>query len=256
MNNYSVKSLANLAWVSIRTLHHYDEIGLLQPSQRTKSGYRLYNEQDLFKLQQILFYKELDFSLQEIWKIIEHPKFNLIEALQNHKKALKDKKSRIDTLIVTIDNTILQLKWKKMLSHEDLYKWLPKEKAESYRQEAIEKYWKEAVEKSENSLRSMDKDSFENLKNESSEIWLNLFSMKENDPKSQEVQEMIARHYKIILQFWWKKENENLGETYKWLGQLYIDDPRFTMMNDKPNPEFAVFLKDAMTYYVDNNLKS
>jgi DNA-binding transcriptional MerR regulator len=75
MDNYSVKRLSDLAGVSVRTLHLYDEIGLLKPSIRTDAGYRIYGEKELLRLQQILFYKELDFSLQEIAAILDHPEF-------------------------------------------------------------------------------------------------------------------------------------------------------------------------------------
>ena len=78
MENYSVKKLSDLAGVSVRTLHLYDEIGLLKPSVRTSAGYRLYGERELLRLQQVLFYKELDFSLQEIAAILDHPEFDVV----------------------------------------------------------------------------------------------------------------------------------------------------------------------------------
>src|SRR5688500_17485670 len=91
MERYSVKRLAALAGVSVRTLHLYDEIGLLKPSIRTEKKYRLYGRAELLRLQQILFYKEMDIPLKEIADILDDPQFDLLTALENHKKALKQK---------------------------------------------------------------------------------------------------------------------------------------------------------------------
>ena len=153
MKQYSVKQLAKLAGVSVRTLHLYDEKGLLKPFVRTEAKYRYYGEKELLKLQQILFYKELDFSLQDIGDIMNDPDFDVINALESHKTALKARQNRLSTLLQTIDKTIFHLLNKdKMLQHEDLYEGLPKEKAEAYRAEAIERWGQDTVEKSENAF--------------------------------------------------------------------------------------------------------
>ncbi len=98
-----VKEVAELIGVSIQTLHHYDQIGLLTPQETTDSGYRLYSEENLEQLQQILFFKELDFSLKEIKEIINSPSFNRREALLLQKKILIEKRNRVDKMIETID---------------------------------------------------------------------------------------------------------------------------------------------------------
>ena len=101
MIQYSVKQLAQLAGISVRTLHLYDQLGLLKPNIRTVARYRLYGEKELLRLQQILFYKELDFPLQEIGKILDDPDFDLVEALLSHKNALEIRRDRIGTLLTT-----------------------------------------------------------------------------------------------------------------------------------------------------------
>src|SRR5688500_4642553 len=106
VENYSVKTLSELAGVSVRTLHLYDKLGLLTPSVQTTAGYRLYGEKELLRLQQILFYKELDFSLQEIAVILDRPEFDLVQALENHRLRLKQKSERLTTMLNTIDKTI------------------------------------------------------------------------------------------------------------------------------------------------------
>ena len=89
MKQYGVKELSDLSGVTVRTLHHYDKIGLLKPLNRTEAGYRFYGEEELLRLQQILFYKELDFSLKEIADLLDDPDFELIQALQSHRSELE-----------------------------------------------------------------------------------------------------------------------------------------------------------------------
>src|SRR5580704_4516137 len=103
---YSVRQLAGLAGVSVRTLHVYDEMGLLKPSVRTDAGYRQYGEAELLRLQQILFYKELDLSLKQIAEILDDPGFDLVEALVGHRIALSARRDRLTTLLNTIEATI------------------------------------------------------------------------------------------------------------------------------------------------------
>ena len=106
MKNYSVKELAKLASISVRTLHYYDKIGLLKPAFRSEKGYRYYGRNELLLLQQILFYKELGFSLKDIEAIIKAADFDLTNALEKHKKALKNQLGHIKQLLKTVDNTL------------------------------------------------------------------------------------------------------------------------------------------------------
>lgn len=253
MLKYSVKKLAKLAGVSVRALHYYDQIGLLKPSERTNAKYRFYSEKELLKLQQILFYKELSFPLKGIYKILNDPDFDLKTALKSHKLTLKNKRDRIDILLNTIEKTILKLNKNTMLKDEELYEGFPKGK--EYRKEAIQKYGKGTIKRSENYLKSLGKEGFEKLKKESSEIWMTLFSLRNEDPKSQKVQDQIARHYACIRKFWGTFDSQDAqAEAYKGLGQLYVNDGRFTVVEGIEHPEFALFLSKAMAYFADHSL--
>ena len=109
MKLYTVKELSRLAGVSVRTLHHYDQIGLLKPLQRSGSaGYRRYGQKELLRLQQILFFKELDFPLPDIRRILDAPDFDPVEALRFHRKKLTERVERLKTLLRNIDNTMLK----------------------------------------------------------------------------------------------------------------------------------------------------
>lgn len=257
MKQYSVKELSKLAGVSIRTLHHYDSIGLLKPSSRTEAGYRAYGEPELLRLQQILFYKELDFPLHEIRSILDDPGFDVVSALSNHRKLLKARKLRLATLMATITKTIDHLKKENiMLQPEELYLGFSKETGQTYRRQAIEKYGIEAVETSENQLRKYSKAQLAQLKQEQETIAAALADLQAEDPESAKVQKLIAVHYKNIRKFWGTSEaKDKQAEAYEGLGQLYVNDDRFTQRDGKPQPEFALFLSKAMSHFARTFLK-
>lgn len=257
MEKYSVKQLAHLAGVSVRTLHLYDQIGLLTPSIRTEARYRFYSTNELLRLQQILFYKVLGFPLKEIVDVLDDPDFDIIKALENHKASLKEKQNNISTLIETIDKTIIQLKkGKEMLKPEELYEGFPKEKAEDYRKEAVNRYGDKSVMQSENYLRSLKREDFEKLKLSAKGIFESLFEARTQDPESKSVQELVEQHYKIIRQFWGTADSvDTQADAYAGLGDLYISDERFTMINNTPQPDFAAFLNKAMKYFAKNRLR-
>ncbi len=257
MEKYSVKALSKLAGVSARTLHYYDQIGLLKPFIRTEAKYRFYGREQLVRLQQILFYKELDFSLQEIGDILDDPEFDLLSALKNHKTALKERRQRIDTLIETINKTIhYQFKNQKtMLKPEELYDGLPKETAKAYRKEAIKKYGKQAVETSEKSLMKLTKKQIEDLKQEQKQVFSDLFALRNKGISSNQVQEAISRHYINTRQFWGTHgSSDRQLDQYLGLSRLYKADERFTMVDNLPQPEFAKFLCDAIHHFTKHEL--
>src|SRR5512140_1660461 len=126
----TVKQLAKLAGVTPRTLHHYDAIGLLKPARTGSNGYRYYDEEAVLRLQQILFYRELDMPLEDIKKIMGRPDFDVLSALQSHRSALTRQVSRLNRLIATVDQTILHLKGKADMSVDDLFKGFTDEEQE------------------------------------------------------------------------------------------------------------------------------
>jgi DNA-binding transcriptional MerR regulator len=252
--NYSVKQIARLAGVSVRTLHLYDKIGLLKPSARTQAGYRQYGEAELLRLQQILFYRELDIPLREIAEILHDLQFDLIKALSGHKQALISRRDRLNTLLKTIDKTITNIKTKTMNNAEELYEGLPKEQAAVWRKEVADKWGEDVVLRSEKGLLEMNKLDLEQLKADQKNIAQKLKSLSGNDPESDEVQEQIARHYAIIRSFWGVCDPTDLkAETYKGLAELYVADERYT--TTEGNPDYAAFMHKGMLYFADNKLK-
>lgn len=256
MKKYSAKGLAKMAGVSVRTLHYYDEIGLLKPTIRTEAKYRLYGEDELLKLQQILFFKELDFRLKEIIDILDYPDFDLMKALESHKHLLISRQKQISVMLNTIEKTVLKLKGRKMITDEELYEGFSKENVTKIRNEAIGSYGLEKVEAGENFLRKLSKGQLEGLKNDQKEIYRSLFALTDKDPEGEAVQMEISRHYRNIRKFWGTDGSSNTQwRDYIGLGELYISDDRFTMIDGKAQPEFAVFLSKAMTYFANTQLK-
>ncbi|WP_127124465.1 MerR family transcriptional regulator [Pseudoflavitalea rhizosphaerae] len=249
---YTVKKLAELAGVSVRTLHHYDQLGLLTPSARTEAGYRLYGEQELLRLQQILLYKEMDLPLPAIAGILDDPAFDLVAALQQHRAMLEERRDRAGLLLETVNKTIQKLTGgPDMITNEELYAGFPKETAEAWRSEAMERWGKDTVEQSEQALRKMSKEDIEKLREEGSNITAGLLSLMQSDVSEPEVQKLIHRHYLHILQWWGRKTDEDSLDAYRGLSNLYLMDERYTCVDGKPNLAFTAFITKAMLFYVD-----
>jgi len=118
---YTVKQVAAMSGVSVRTLHFYDETGLLRPAYHGANGYRFYEEPQLLTLQQILFYRELGFELKQIERILGRADFEKVAALQSHRRVLQKNLVRTRTLIETIDQTIQHLKETKKMKSEEMF---------------------------------------------------------------------------------------------------------------------------------------
>jgi DNA-binding transcriptional MerR regulator len=118
---YTVRQVAGLSGVSVRTLHFYDEVGLLKPAYVSANGYRYYEEPQLLALQQILFYRELGFELKEIKSILGRADFEKAAALESHRSVLEKNLARTQTLIATINKTIEHVRGTKKMSSEEMF---------------------------------------------------------------------------------------------------------------------------------------
>jgi DNA-binding transcriptional MerR regulator len=136
---YTVKKLASLSGVSVRTLHYYDEIGLLSPAFLGGNGYRYYEDEQLLRLQQILFYRELDVELKSIQSILDDPDFDHISALKSHQLRLMNELERKQQLISNIAKTIEQLKGNQKMNNEELFEGFAPEKQEEHEQYLIDR---------------------------------------------------------------------------------------------------------------------
>ena len=191
MMRYTVKQLAELAGVTNRTLHYYDEIGLLRPARYGDNGYRYYGEEAVFRLQQILFYRELGLSLGQIKTILDRPDFDLLTALEAHKRALQEKAERIKRLIDTVDLTIMHIRGEINMSTKDFYSGFDEEKQKAYAEEA-ERRWGETAAQSQRRWNSYSREEKNNFLARMHEISANLAANMDKGPESPEVQDLLS----------------------------------------------------------------
>ena len=249
----TVRQLAKLAGVSVRTLHHYDQIKLLRPSARTDAGYRLYGDADALRLQQILFYRELDFPLAEIQVILDRPGFDQIEALRDHRRMLTERAERLARLLRTVDRTIAKLTGENTmpLTDEDIYEgFSPEERAKlkGYEAEAADR-WGELAAESGRRVRQMTKAQWQAIQQEGGAVTQRMAELMGQPISAPAVQTAIARQHAWIENFY-----PCPAEMFRGLGQMYADDPRFAATYEKAKPGLAVFMRDAMMYYADHTL--
>jgi DNA-binding transcriptional MerR regulator len=247
---YTVGQLAKMAGVSVRTLHHYDQIGLLKPPARTEAGYRLYGEPELLRLQQILFFKELDMPLDEVRHILDDPGFDQVAALEGHRQALQQRMERLARLLKTIDRTIDRLTEDDMtLKDEELYEGFTTEQIERYKREAREMYDPALVAESERRVKKMSRAEWQAVKDEGEAVTTGLAALIDRAPGDAEVQRLIARHHAWIENFY-----PCSAEVYRGLGQGYVEHPEFRAFYEKVHPGLADFMAAAMNHYADQIL--
>ena|SRR5690625_568413 len=216
-----VKEVADLVGISVRTLLHYDEIGLLQP-EKTMSGYRQYADEDLEILQQILFFRELGFPLKQIKEIINRPSFDRAEALELHRKMLLEKRSRLNKMIQTIDKTIQHTKGEINMTDQEKFAGFDFS-SNPYEQEARERWGDQAVDKSNAKLKDMTKGEQTAFEDEFNTIYRNLAKIRHESADSDVAQTEIKVWYDFL-----NRMGNYSPEAFKGLGQMYVDDERFT----------------------------
>lgn len=240
-----VKEVAELVGISVRTLHHYDEIGLLTPDEVTSAGYRLYSDANLDMLQQILFFKELDFSLKDIKDIINSPSFNREEGLQMHRQILLEKRERLDRMIATIDKSVLHMRGDIDMTTKEQFEGF-NFKENPYEQEARQRWGNKTVDQAKEKLQGKSPNEQKALSDQINSIFTQLATLRDTSPASAESQAVIAQWYTYLNQM-----GHYSPEAFRGLGQMYVDDERFTRNIDQFGEGLAAFMKDAMVIFAD-----
>ncbi len=244
MTMYTVRQLAVLAGVSARTLHYYDEIGLLKPSAVAENGYRYYDDTAVLRLQQILLFREMAFSLREIQAILDQPDFDLTQALQSHKHVLRQRAERLHELIHTIDQTILHLKGEIHMSTEALFIGFDEETQARYEQEAMERYDPEIVKDSARRWKNYSTAQKAQIGAEGEAVYRDLLAHMSEGPESTAVQQIITRWHQHLRYFY-----EPTVEIMLGLAQGYEEDPAFAAFYEKLHPDMPRFLRQAIEHY-------
>ena len=242
---FTVKQLSKMAGITPRTLHHYDEIGLFKPSRVGDNGYRYYGEESVLRLQQILFYRELDMPLEDIRKIMGRRDFDVLGALQSHKDALQNQIVRLNRLLVTVDNTIDHLKGKNIMSDKALFEGFSEEEQEKYAQEAEQMYDPETVRESNRKWKAYPVAKKEAILAEGNAVYVDMIAAMPRGAASPEVQAIVERWRKHLDYFWTPKPDQLLG-----LAEGYNLDARFKANFDQMHPKLAEFMLEAVRIYV------
>lgn len=256
MARYTVKQLAELSGISVRTLHYYDQIGLLTPGDVGGNGYRYYDRPEVLRLQQILFYRELGMPLAEIGRTLDDPAFDISAALQFHRKRLDAERARYRRLIRTIDETLQNLDGDENMPHEmtNPFEGFSPEKQAAYERELVDKYGQDTkanIAVSHKRVGKMSAEHMQAIKDEGHTVNLALVVQIEAGAKPGDagVQKLIARHHAWVSNFWVPHQ-----EAYIGLGRQYTDHPDFRAFYDKYDSRLVEFLAEAMTIYAAGKL--
>lgn len=242
---YQIKDVAQLAGVSVRTLHHYDSIGLLVPEARTAAGYRLYTDADLFRLQQILIGRELGLSLEEIRRALDDPRFDRKTALLDQRKRLIERVRQTEAMIRAIDAALdaLQDSRKKgAMKMEDLFEGFDPSR---YEDEARHRWGKsEAFLESEKRTRRYTPDDWKALKAEQAAVYDDAHSALQagQRPSDEAVMEIAERH-RLLIDRWFYPCSLSM---HCGLASMYESDDRFRQTIDRHGQGLTSFLAEAI----------
>ncbi len=246
---YTVKQLSELANITVRTLHHYDDIDLLKPSKVGANGYRYYDDAALLRLQQILFYREIGLELMQIKDILDSPDFNLLSALRSHRETIRERQNRLENLIETIDNTIERLEGNTTMSDKQLFEGFSEEQQKEYGREARLRWGTQNVNESVKRWNNYSKAQQEAIMAEGGEIYSDwVRAMEASLPAtSDEVRRIVERWHNNIRNFY-----EPTLDILRGLGELYNTDPAFMATFHKFHPDLPAYLQATITQYVDD----
>ena len=242
---YQIKEFAKLTDVSVRTLHYYDETGLLKPAfVDEQNGYRFYDENSLARMQDILFYRELDFPLKDILKILSSPDYDRKKALEAQKELMILKKNRIEKLISALDDAVKGVKINMKVFDNSEFE----EKREEYAREAKEKWGNtEAYSEFEKKTGSFSTDDIRSLAAGIDEVMAEFAECMKNGsaPDSAEAKDLVRKLQNYITETSYTCTDEILAG----LGQMYTADERFRKSIDRHGEGTAQFISDAIDKY-------
>jgi DNA-binding transcriptional MerR regulator len=252
MKDLTVKQLAAISGVTVRTLHHYDEIGLLKPACVGVNGYRYYGRPELLRLQRILFHRELGVPLSEIGELLDLEGESQLAVLRQHREKLAAERERYRVLIETIDRTIADLNGEQTMNDADLYKGFSPEKQAGYEAWLIEHYgepMRVGIHQSKEAfarLSSAERKAFmEAAGKELSEVEQALAGAMRNgiDPASEGVERLLTRHRAWVASMWHRPCSP---KSYSGLADLYLAHPDFVARYESIEKGFADYLTRAM----------
>ena len=247
---YSGNKLAKMSGVSARTLRYYDEIGLLKPVRVASSGYRIYGDVELDTMQQILFYRELGFPLEEIKTLLVAPGFDREQAFVSHLGELRKKRARLDSLILNVTKSIAAMKGEIIMSDSEKFEGfkqtLINDNEQKYGTEVREKYGDEIVNESNARLKGMSQEQYDKSERLRASLEETLkAAFEDGNPAGEMAQKACDLHRQWLCVFYPKYSKEY----HKGLGEMYVADARFRANYDKLAPGCTDFFRDAINIY-------
>jgi MerR family transcriptional regulator, thiopeptide resistance regulator len=251
MKQYTVNEVAKLSGVSVRTLHHYDEIGLLKPAFIGENRYRYYGPQELLRLQQILFHREFGIPLSEIAALIDQPGLDRVAVLKAHKTRLEQEAKRYRQLIETIDRTIARLNGETKMQDAELYKGFSPEKQAEYEKWLIARYGadmeariaqgKAKLGKMSDAERAQAMTALADLEHGLAE------GLRRGLPANSDSLDPLLSGHRAWVALMWGRECSS--EAYAGLADLYLAHPDFRTRYETIEPGFCDYLTTAMKAY-------
>jgi DNA-binding transcriptional MerR regulator len=256
VSGHTVKQVAKLSGVSVRTLHHYDEVGLLKPASVGANGYRYYGREELLRLQQILFHRELGFSLEEIGRALDAEGFDKVAALKAHRRKLEAETRRYRQLMRTIDDTLAALEGEAKMEDKAMYRGFDPEKQAGYEKELVEKHGAgmlKHIDDAKAGMAGWKQADFDAMQAEAEAIETGMAkALVDGLPAdSAAVTALMRRHHAWIGKSWNKPAP---AAAFTGLGQMYVDDPRFRERYDGRQAGLAEYMSAAMKSYAEREL--
>jgi MerR family transcriptional regulator, thiopeptide resistance regulator len=243
--SYAVSQVAKLAGVTVRTLHHYDEIGLLTPGERTSAGYRRYTEYDLERLQQILFYRELGFALEEIATILDDPDADPAAHFRRQHTLLTGRVQKLQEMIAAIEFAMEARKVGIQLTPEERFEVFGDFDPDQYAEEAEQRWGDtEAYAESTRRTNSYTKEDWQRQQAESADWGRRLSALMDaGAPADGEPAMALAEEHRQQISRWFY---DCTYEIHTGLADMYVGDPRFTGYYENLKPGLARYLHDAI----------
>ena len=240
-----INEVSKITGVSLRTLHYYDKIGLLVPA-KLENGYRVYSNDDLNKLQKILFYKYLNFKLSDIANIIENNNDSLVILKEQHKLLLKEKQ-KIENVIKTIEKTIKDYKGEIHMTIEEKFEGFKKEDMKKYEIEAKDKYGEEIIEESKRRQKGQESKAEDDFNNTFKAFAK--YKKEELDITSEIVQKEVEKLYNHINKYGF----DCSLEVFSYIGKGYYENPEFRNNINKFGEDVAEYISSSIKYYCNKN---
>ncbi len=251
MSGYTVKQVAKMSGVSVRTLHHYDQIGLLKPASVGENGYRYYGREELLRLQQILFHRELEFPLEAIAAVLAAPDFDRTAALRRHRAKLDAEARRYRRLLRTLDDTLAALEGETDMKDKDLYQGFAPEKQAEYEAWIVDRHGAGAraqIDHGKATMKAWKAGDFADFNAEIEAVEAGLArAMTEGlPPDSAAVGDLVRRHPAWVARSW---KAPPTREAYLGLAAMYGDHPDFRARYEDRAKGLLEYLQAAMTAF-------